>query len=148
MFKNERTFMTTSHRMRVSTGVFKAGVALAAFTLLGNGIALADTIAYISNTVGENIQAWDVTTNTLNTVVTSIGGNGASGEIDSLMFVNPTTVVYSIIGDNAIGIFTCSAFATNEPVVACHPTTFSTSALTISICLRTLPRIQAVPPSW
>jgi len=105
--------MTTSRRTRMSTDAFKAGVALAGFALLGNGIALADTIAYISNTVGENITAWDVTTNVLNPVVTSVGGTGQSGEIDSLMFVNSTTIVYSIIGGNGIGIFTCSAFATN-----------------------------------
>jgi DNA-binding beta-propeller fold protein YncE len=63
--------------------------------------------------VGENIDVWDVTTNTLTPLVTSIGGTGQSGEIDSLMFVNPTTIVYSIIGGNAMGIFTCSAFAAN-----------------------------------
>jgi len=105
--------MNISRRTGISPGVFRVGTALAALTLLGNGIAFADTIAYISNTVGENIDAWDVTTNTLTPVVTSVGGTGPSGEIDSLMFVNPTTIVYSIIGGNAMGIFTCSAFAAN-----------------------------------
>src|ERR1700683_725911 len=105
--------MNTSRKMGISLGLCKAGLAIAAFTLLCDGTALADTIAYVSNTVGENIDAWDVTTNTLTPLVTSAGGTGSSGEIDSLMFVNPTTIVYSIIGGNGIGVFTCSAFATN-----------------------------------
>jgi len=105
--------MTIFYRARMSTGVCKVGVALAAFTLAGSGTVRADTIVYISNTVSENIQAWDVTTNTLNTVLTSVGGTGASGQVDGLMFVNPTTMVYSVIGGGGIGVFTCSAFATN-----------------------------------
>jgi hypothetical protein len=113
MSKVREFFITISRRTKISTSVCKAGAAIAAFTLLGHGIAVADTIIYISNTVSENIQAWDVTTNSLNTVLTSVGGTGASGQIDGLMFVNPTTMVYSVIGGGGIGVFTCAAFATN-----------------------------------
>ncbi len=109
--------MTIFRRIGISLGVFKVGVALAAFTLLGNGIALADTIAYVSDTIGLNLTAWDVTTNTI-AVLTPSAVSGSAGAIDSLEFVTgsgvvPSEIVYSIIGGNRIGAYTCSSFATN-----------------------------------
>jgi len=79
------------------------------------GLARADTIAYISNTVGQDIETWDLTTNTMGVLTPSAGGPTSAGTIDSLVFVSPTELIYSIIGatPGEIGVYTCTAFAVN-----------------------------------
>jgi len=117
--------MTNFHRVGISPSIFRVG-ALAVFSILSVGIANADQIAYISNTVGQNILAWDVTNNTFaaSPVVLS------TGPIDSLFFASPTELVYSIIGNNQIGAFNCPGgfSATNGLCIGASTNTILSSA--------------------
>jgi outer membrane protein assembly factor BamB len=101
--------------MKAFRSARRVGVSFAAFALLSVVTVRADTIAYISNTVGNDIETWDLTTNTMGVLTTSAGGSGPTGTIDSLTFVSGTELIYSIIGASPgqIGVYTCTAFAVN-----------------------------------
>ncbi len=101
--------MAVSNLKTVLGGTSRFAGALAVFLALGVGVVKADQIAYISNTLGENILAWDVTTNTFasSPVLISADGTSSVGQIDSLFFPTPTEIVYSIIGAGQIGLFNC-----------------------------------------
>jgi len=107
--------MTASSPMKVFGGTWRSAGALAAFLTLSVGIASADSIAYVTTntTAGKNITAWDITTNTIAVLTNSADG----APIDSVMFINPTTILYSTepgLGPGgSIDKFTCSMFAAN-----------------------------------
>jgi hypothetical protein len=114
--------MAVSNLKTVLGGTSRFAGALAVFLALGVGVVKADQFAYISNTVSQNILAWDVTTNTFagSPVVVS------TGPIDSLEFTSANQLVYSVIGNNTLGEFNCPGGFSSTTGLCMGPSTNTT----------------------